>query len=87
MATVIATIDLKGGVGKSTTTAAVAEFMSAEFGLRVLVMDLDPQTNLTTMSIGEERWQEVNDQGATAVRPPSIIRSDDTRACTTATDR
>ncbi len=63
MATVIATIDLKGGVGKSTTTAAVTEFMSAEFGLRVLVVDLDPQTNPTTMSIGEERWQEVNEHG------------------------
>ncbi|WP_072806905.1 ParA family protein [Rhodococcoides yunnanense] len=65
MATVIATINLKGGVGKSTTTAALAEFMSAEFGYRVLVVDLDPQTNLTTMMIGEQRWREVNDRGLT----------------------
>nr|WP_296776120.1 AAA family ATPase [Rhodococcus sp. (in: high G+C Gram-positive bacteria)] len=65
MATVIATINLKGGVGKSTTTAALAEFMSAEFGYRVLLVDLDPQTNLTTMMIGERRWQEVNDRGLT----------------------
>lgn len=60
MARVIATINLKGGVGKTTTTAALAEFMSAEFGQRVLLIDLDPQTNLTTMMIGEERWQELN---------------------------
>ncbi|AYJ50739.1 ParA family protein [Rhodococcus sp. P1Y] len=65
MATVIATINLKGGVGKSTTTAALAEFMSAEFGYRVLLVDLDPQTNLTTMMIGEQRWQEVNDANLT----------------------
>ena len=62
MATVIATINLKGGVGKTTTTAALAEFMSAEFGYKVLLVDLDPQTNLTTMMIGEQRWQEVNDR-------------------------
>ncbi|MGB3370971.1 MAG: AAA family ATPase [Rhodococcus sp. (in: high G+C Gram-positive bacteria)] len=65
MATVIATINLKGGVGKSTTTAALAEFMSAEFGYRVLLVDLDPQTNLTTMMIGEQRWKAVNDEGST----------------------
>ncbi|MCC8928537.1 AAA family ATPase [Rhodococcus sp. BGS-1C] len=65
MATVIATINLKGGVGKTTTTAALAEFMSAEFGYKVLLVDLDPQTNLTTMMIGEQRWQEVNDRKQT----------------------
>ena len=68
MATVIATINLKGGVGKTTTTAALAEFMSASlaaYGRRVLLVDLDPQTNLTTMMIGEQRWQEVNDRKQT----------------------
>ena len=35
MARVIATINLKGGVGKTTTTAALGEFMAAEFGQRV----------------------------------------------------
>ena len=61
MARVIATINLKGGVGKTTTTAALGEFMAAEFGQRVLLVDLDPQTNLTTMMIGEERWKELNE--------------------------
>ena len=60
MARVIATINLKGGVGKTTTTAALGEFMAAEFGQRVLLVDLDPQTNLTAMMVGEERWQELN---------------------------
>ena len=39
--------------------------MAAEFGQRVLMIDLDPQTNLTTMMVGEERWQELNELGLT----------------------
>lgn len=78
MAQVIATINLKGGVGKTTTTAAVAEILSAEFGKKVLAIDLDPQTNLTTILIGEERWGELQAEGHTlatlfkdALRPES----------------
>ncbi|WP_424535514.1 AAA family ATPase [Sphaerisporangium viridialbum] len=65
MAHVIATINLKGGVGKTTTTAALAEILSGEFHKKVLVVDLDPQTNLTTILIGEEHWKSLNDQGHT----------------------
>ncbi|MCZ4080290.1 AAA family ATPase [Rhodococcus sp. H36-A4] len=60
MAKVITTISLKGGVGKTTVTAALAEFMASEFGKRVLLVDLDSQINLTTMLIGEERWIDLN---------------------------
>jgi chromosome partitioning protein len=65
MATIISTINLKGGVGKSTTTVAMAEFLSAELGFKVLVIDLDPQTNATVMLIGETKWDELNKKGAT----------------------
>jgi chromosome partitioning protein len=65
MAHVIATINLKGGVGKSTTTAAVAEILAGHFRKKVLAIDLDPQTNLTTMLIGEDQWEELNDEGKT----------------------
>ena len=51
MATIISTINLKGGVGKSTTTVALAEFLSGEYRKKVLVIDLDPQTNATVMLI------------------------------------
>lgn len=68
MAHVFSTINLKGGVGKTTTTVAVAETLSAEFGKKVLVIDLDPQTNATTMLIGEEKWRELNDSGRTLAR-------------------
>ncbi|MEV3901749.1 AAA family ATPase [Mycobacterium sp. NPDC050551] len=67
MARVISTINLKGGVGKTTTTVGLAEFLSAEFGKKVLVIDLDPQTNATIVLIGEERWKELNVSGRTLV--------------------
>jgi chromosome partitioning protein len=67
MAHVISTINLKGGVGKTTTTVGLAEFLSGEFGKKVLVIDLDPQTNATTVLIGEDRWRELNDAGHTLV--------------------
>ena len=62
---IVATINLKGGVGKTTTTVAVAEALAGEFSRRVLVIDLDPQTNATVMLIGEERWEELNNKGHT----------------------
>lgn len=65
MTYVVATINLKGGVGKTTTTAALAEMMSGEFGQRVLLVDLDPQTNLTMMMIGEKRWGELDARNLT----------------------
>jgi len=68
MATVIATINLKGGVGKTTTTVALGEILSEAFRKRVLIIDLDPQTNATTMLIGEVKWQELNNKGHTLAR-------------------
>jgi len=65
MTKVFSTINLKGGVGKTTTTVALAETFSAAYGQRVLVIDLDPQTNATTMLIGEERWESINAQSRT----------------------
>jgi chromosome partitioning protein len=60
LATIISTINLKGGVAKTTTTVAIAEMLSAYFHKRVLLVDLDPQTNATTMLIGESKWEELN---------------------------
>ncbi len=68
MAHVFSTINLKGGVGKTTTTVAVAETLSAEFGKKVLVIDLDPQTNATLMLIGEDKWRTLNASGHTLAR-------------------
>ncbi|MEA3034054.1 MAG: chromosome partitioning protein [Sphingomonadales bacterium] len=68
MTHVLSTINLKGGVGKTTTTVALAETFSASLRKRVLVIDLDPQTNATLMLIGENKWFDLNSQEHTLAR-------------------
>ncbi|MBM1169926.1 ParA family protein [Microvirga arabica] len=68
MTHIFSTINLKGGVAKTTTSVALAETFSANMGKRVLVIDLDPQTNATLMLIGEERWFELNSKEHTLAR-------------------
>jgi len=48
----------KGGVGKTTLVYHVA-WMATELGHRVLAIDLDPQANLTTMFLPEEKLEAV----------------------------
>lgn len=68
MAHVFSTINLKGGVGKTTTTVALAETFSSQMKKKILVIDLDPQTNATTMLIGEDKWRKLNAKGHTLAR-------------------
>lgn len=60
MSRVISLINLKGGVAKTTTTVQLAECLSSEFGKRVLVVDLDPQTNATIALIDEADWENID---------------------------
>lgn len=52
-ARILALCNQKGGVGKSTTTFHLARAAVLR-GLRVLVVDLDPQGNLTAVAAAEE---------------------------------
>jgi chromosome partitioning protein len=65
MATVISMINLKGGVAKTTTTVALAQLLDVEFSKRVLIVDLDPQTNATVMLIGDKKWRDLQEKGHT----------------------
>ena len=56
MAIVISTINLKGGVGKTQMTVALAEFLALEFDKKTLLIDLDPQTNATVALMDEREW-------------------------------
>lgn len=53
---VVSVINYKGGVGKTTITANLASEMVRR-KKRVLVIDLDPQTNLTFSYIKVEKWR------------------------------
>lgn len=58
----VAFFNNKGGVGKTTLVYHLA-FMMAEVGEQVLAVDLDPQANLTSMFLGEERLETVWPKG------------------------
>jgi len=66
----IAFFNNKGGVGKTSLVYHLA-FMLGELGARVLCADLDPQANLSTMFVGEERLEAIFDDDA----PGRTIRS------------
>ncbi len=53
MGTVISLLNHKGGVGKTTSAINIGAAM-VELGKRVLLLDLDPQANLT-ISLGIPR--------------------------------
>jgi cellulose biosynthesis protein BcsQ len=62
-ATKAAIANLKGGVGKSTTTVMLADGLAYFYGMSVLVVDLDPQANSSQMLLTERGVQAASDQG------------------------
>ncbi len=60
----------KGGVGKTTTVYHVA-WMLSELGIKTIAIDLDPQSNLTSMFLSTERLEEVYEKNL----PITILNS------------
>ena len=54
---IVSVINYKGGVGKTTITANLAAEMAYR-GKKVLVFDLDPQTNLTFSFLRVDEWSK-----------------------------
>lgn len=55
----IAFINMKGGVGKTTSVVEIATILVKDHGKKVLVIDLDPQTNCTFSFITIEAWDKL----------------------------
>lgn len=73
-AQILALCNQKGGVGKSTTTFHLAR-AAVRRGQRVLVVDLDPQGNLTAVAAGEEVTDDqVGLADTLSTRAPETIR-------------
>lgn len=56
---VVAVFNNKGGVGKTTFCANIATHFATTHAKRVLVVDLDPQANITHYMLGDELASEV----------------------------
>lgn len=67
----------KGGVGKTTLTFNLAH-MAARLGLRTVLLDLDPQCNLSSLALDEveldEVWNQSTDPGGTIARCVELVR-------------
>ena len=57
MAKVVSFINYKGGVGKTTTAYHVSCSLAQHYDQRVLMIDIDPQTNLTFLCLGYDDWK------------------------------
>ncbi len=62
MAQVISFINYKGGVGKTTMAVEIAATLASKHQFKVLIVDLDPQTNASFYLMPgenpEKPWQE-----------------------------
>ena len=65
VAKIVSFINLKGGVGKSTLSMLVSEYLYFQFGKRVLAIDIDSQANLTTAMLPSDRVSALNGESRT----------------------
>lgn len=62
---VISFINMKGGVGKTTCAVNIAAYLAREHKKRVLLVDLDPQTNASLSVMTEKRWNKWQEDNGT----------------------
>ncbi|HXP24122.1 MAG TPA: ParA family protein [Candidatus Sulfotelmatobacter sp.] len=66
-AIIAALMNMKGGVGKSTMTANVGWFAAYRRNLRVLMIDLDPQFNLSQYILGARGYEKLLEENAPTI--------------------
>jgi chromosome partitioning protein len=59
MGLVIATVNMKGGVGKTTLTVNIAACLAKLYGKRVLVVDLDTQISATLSMVAPQDFAKI----------------------------
>ena len=57
MTRIVSFINYKGGVGKTTIAVETAATLASKHRFRVLVVDLDPQTNASFYLVTEKDWK------------------------------
>ena len=75
---VVATLNLKGGVGKTTVSAHVFRMVWEEFRVPTLLIDFDPQFNLSQTLFKRGRYDRIRKQNKTVMavmEPPPERRS------------
>jgi chromosome partitioning protein len=63
----ISVVNMKGGVGKTTVSVALAETLASVFDLDTVVIDLDAQASCTFALLGEGGFERMKDDGRHSV--------------------
>ena len=74
-AKVISFINYKGGTGKTTSTYHIGCSLAQHHGKKVLLIDIDPQTNLTFLCSTVTNWQKFKQQVGTIASLYRTFRS------------
>jgi chromosome partitioning protein len=75
---VISVLNMKGGVGKTTLSANVFREVFQGHKLSTLLIDFDPQFNLTQMLLSRKKYESLQEEGRTLFRvmeqpPPTSV--------------
>jgi chromosome partitioning protein len=65
MGSVISMVNMKGGVGKTTVTVNLAACLAKNYGLRVLIIDLDTQINATLSVMSPSHFAKLKQEKRT----------------------
>ncbi len=80
MAKTVSLINLRGGVGRSTLTVALARHFAGHGTKNVLVVDLDPQSGASVRALGADRYAHEVMSGTGSAAPEPLDGPEPARA-------